>query len=165
MTCTIVSSGKEKSSEEFRFRKKIPDILKNLKSQGYHDFWMICEDGIPLWIAEELNSFRVSAGFIAELHIAVPYRKMLTKWNRKYHWDLLFYRCLPPYTTAPLSEIRLLPSSQVVISEHKRPGCYQKAEKYMLKQSNLLYVFGSPEDHLNAVRMAKSMGIEVQFAY
>lgn len=155
MICTIVSNGVElisafENEHEPFYRTMIRELDKSLQRiyrKGYDEFWVTCERGIPLWVAERLCLIKTQ--FDIKLHIAVPYEETATYWPEALR-DRYF-------------KIHELADSVSLVNTQWNSQCYHEAERYMLEKSDLLFVFGSPEDKLYAVEVAKSMGINVKF--
>ncbi len=84
MICTILTDGSElngicRNEEEpplLMVRSRLFTLMQTLVAQGYDEFWLNGEYGIPLWAAEFLLKLRV--GNPITMHIAVPYEEQST---------------------------------------------------------------------------------------
>ena len=154
--CTILSNGKElqftcKNEEEksiMTIKQRILGELESLIYQGYYEFWLNCEYGVPMWTAEMLCNI-MKKYYDVKLHIAVPYEEQSCNWNEEQR-DRYF-------------RIHEQADSVVFVNRQYHSECYHDAEQYMLERSKLLCLFGSPADNLHAVKMAESLGKEVIF--
>ncbi len=155
MTCTIISSKAElqlecKNENEPPYhgiKLELYQTIMQLYQKGYDTFYVNGEYGIPLWAAEiicQLKSFQDIT-----LHIAIPYEKQSTNWIEEFR-DRYF-------------QIQSLADSVTFVNTQYFPECYQKADEYMLQNSDLLYLFGTKQDCLETVDTAKKLGIEIVY--
>ena len=87
MICTILTDGTKlngicRNEEEpplLTVRSRLFTLMQTLIAQGYDEFWLNGEYGIPLWAAEFLLKLRV--GNPITVHIAVPYEEQSTNWT------------------------------------------------------------------------------------
>lgn len=87
MNCAIISTGFEsniKCQNEFeRPYTDIKELLVNkiwgLFTEGYTDFYVNCEWGIPLWTAEAVSALKMYNNI--GLHIVVPYEEQSVRWS------------------------------------------------------------------------------------
>ena len=87
MICTILTDGTElngicRNEEEaplLTVRSRLFTLIQTLVAQGYDEFWLNGEYGIPLWAAEFLLKLRV--GNPITMHIAVPYEEQSKNWT------------------------------------------------------------------------------------
>ncbi len=87
MNCAIISTGFEsniKCQNEFeRPYTEIKELLLNkiwgLFTEGYTDFYVNCEWGIPLWAAEAISALKMYNDI--GLHIVVPYEEQSAHWS------------------------------------------------------------------------------------
>lgn len=155
MTCTIISNGAElqlacKNENEPPYQNmkfELFQIISMLYARGYDTFYLNCEYGIPLWSAEIICSLKETHP--VSLHIVVPYEEQTTNWteeqrNRYYH-------------------IHAQADSVSLINTQYHPACYQEADSFMIGHSDLLYVFGKPEECLEAVNIARNAGVTIEF--
>ena len=155
MTCTILSDGSElqlacKNEEErpvLEIKQKILGMLESLIYEGYEEFWVNCEYGVPLWTAELICAMKKD--YPLKLHIAVPYEEQPFNWYEEQR-DRYFM-------------LHQKADSIKLVNKHFRPGCYHDAEGYMIERSDALWMFGSPKNHVHAVKTAKEKGIPVNF--
>ena len=156
MTCTILSDGSElqlacKNEEErpvLEIKKKILGLLESLIYEGYEEFWVNCEYGIPLWTAELICAMKKD--YDLKLHIAVPYEEQSTNWfeEQRNRYFSLHQKA----------------DNVKFVNTQFHPGCYQEAEQYMLMQSNALCLFGTPQKHSHIIKIAKEMKKAIYFS-
>mgnify|MGYP002858391857 CR=1 FL=1 len=86
MIGTILSDGSElqltcKNEEErpvLTIKWKILGLLQSLIYEGYEEFWLNCEYGVPMWTAEFICALKKN--YDLKLHIAVPYEEQPLNW-------------------------------------------------------------------------------------
>jgi len=156
MTCTILSDGSElqlacKNEEErpvLEIKKKILGLLESLIYEGYEEFWVNCEYGIPLWTAELICAMKKD--YDLKLHIAVPYEEQSTNWFEEQR-DRYF-------------SLHQKADSVKFVNTQFHSGCYQEAEQYMLMQSNVLCLLGTPQNHSHIIKIANKMKKAIYFS-
>lgn len=87
MNCAIISTGFESNikcqNESERPYTDLKDVLRNklweLFTEGYTDFYVNCEWGIPLWAAEVISALKMYNNI--GLHIVVPYEEQSVRWS------------------------------------------------------------------------------------
>lgn len=87
MNCAIISTGFESNimcQNEFeRPYTDIKEVLRNkiweLFTEGYTDFYVNCEWGVPLWAAEIIAALKMYNNI--GLHIVVPYEEQSVRWS------------------------------------------------------------------------------------
>ena len=155
MTCTIVSDGTElqqtcKNEEEkpiLQINQNLLGVLESLIFEGYTEFWLNCEYGIPLWAAELICAMRKD--YNLKLYIAIPYEEQPLNWCEEYR-DRYF-------------SLHEKADKVVLLNKHFHPECYHDAEEHMIKQSDLLCIFGSQTSMPHAVNTAKKLGVKTVF--
>ena len=156
MTCTILSDGSElqlacKNEEErpvLEIKKKILGLLESLIYEGYEEFWVNCEYGVPLWTAEFICAMKKD--YDLKLHIAVPCEEQSTNWFEEQR-DRYF-------------SLHQKADSIKFVNAQFHSGCYQEAAQYMLMQSNALCLFGTPKNHSHIIKIAKEMKKAIYFS-
>lgn len=150
MICTIASSGEEVflSNEGIQVLKQriLMDTIHLLK-QGYADFYVNCNYGVPMWAAETLLSLKKEHPL--KLHIAAPHEEQYAHWiedHRKRYITIVeqsddIYYVSKPYV----------------------PDSYQCADEYMVEHSDLLLVYETKDMDLYIAAYAKDMGVKIQF--
>lgn len=155
MNCTIISSKAElqlecKNENEQPYhgiKLELYQIIMQLYQKGYDTFYVNGEYGIPLWTAEIIC--RLKSSYDITLNIAIPYEEQSTNWVEEFR-DRYY-------------QIQLLADSVTLVNTQYASECYQEADEYMIQNSDLLYVFGTKQDCLDTVDMAKELGIKVLY--
>lgn len=137
MTCTIISTGEElnlicKNEKEPPYpeiKTKLLEKIWELYCRGYDRFWVNCEYGVPLWCAEIISALRMYNDI--ELHIAMPYEEQSTNWVEEFR-DRFF-------------DLHARADSVKIVSEQYDEECYNRADEYMMDNSDLLLVVGKNE--------------------
>lgn len=161
MTCTIVSNGKELEGLSLPAQKKLEEkmtenlfhIIRDLLTEGCNVFFTNSERGIPLWAARMVQLF-IEKHFFAEgnciyQYVVAPYEEQAAGWSE--WWREKYFRAHEHANVVAF------------ISKQYQEGCYDEADKVMIDNSDILLVFGKPEDNLFAVKYAESCGKEVRF--
>jgi len=148
MTVTIASRAEEifLSRKEIQIlRQRILLLLINLYQQGYRDFYTNAAWGVPLWSAELLLLLRKIHPDIA-LHLALPHSGQADKWQLSMKKRYL--------------RVKLLADTVQYLSFPDDPESFQKADKFMIIQSDLLLFYGK-QGFLNYSPQYFSTGIEI----
>ena len=135
MICTIISTGEElnilcKNEKEPPYpeiKSKLREKIWEIYCRGYNSFFMNCEYGVPLWCAEIISVMKIYNDI--ELHISMPYEEQATNWVEEFR-ERFF-------------DIHAQADSSKIISHQFIPECYDMADEYMIKHSDLLLVVGT----------------------
>lgn len=149
MTCTIASSGEEvflSETEKQILKQRIAMLLLHLHKQGYQDFYVNCNYGIPLWTAELIC--KMKGHFQIRLHIAAPHEEQCIHWIEAHR-----NRYMAIHEKADTVKF---------VSRPDDPDCYQSADEYMTECSNLVMFYGAQDDTLYIKEYATDLGIPVQ---
>lgn len=153
MICSIISTGFEKyflckNENEMPYLKiklLLRETIWNAYCNGYTDFYVNCEYGIPLWAAEIISALKFYN--VIRLHIIVPYEEQATNWienQRNRYYD----------SHQKADSIQF---ANTTYHEH----CYDQADKMMIDHSDLVFIFG--KDQLSDAELyATQMGTPVQ---
>lgn len=155
MTCTIISSGDEfctlcqNESEKLfsTIKAKVRETVWGLYCRGYDSFYVNCEYGIPLWTAEFVLSLKADNSI--ELHIMIPYEEQTTEWLeelRNRYFD-----------------IHAKADSVILVHTQYCPFCYQDANKCMIDESDLLFIFGNKNSIPSAEKYAERNGVSIEY--
>lgn len=154
MFCTILSDQSEKNWECKNEHETPYMILKNsmmeviwtLYQQGYTDFLVNCEQGIPLWAAEIISALKMYNPI--HLHIVIPFEEQSTNWSEDWR-DRYF-------------AVHEKADKVTIFSNRYYAECYSDAEKFMIDQSDRLIVFSTTLDDLQATDYAMDKGVLIQ---
>lgn len=150
MTCSIVSSGEEvylTAEERQVLKQRISGLLLSLLSQGYTDFYLNCNYGVPLWTAELLCVFKKK--FSLKLHIAAPHEEQCAHWKECHRKRYM--------------AIHAQADSVTFVSSPHDSDCYLCADEYMADRSNLILVYDTQNIGLYIVDYAVDIGVQVQY--
>ena len=155
MTCTIVSTGEElnlvcKNEHEPPYpeiKARLHEKIWTLYCKGYKRFWVNCEYGVPLWCAEIIIALHLYNDI--ELNIAMPYEEQSTNWVEE-HRERFFA------AHAEADHVK-------IISPHCTEDCYERADEYMIDNSDLLLVVGSKHIGTHCLKYAAVSGVGVEF--
>lgn len=152
MTCTIISTKEELNlicKNEFEppypeIKSKLREKIWELFCQGYDEFWVNCEYGVPLWCAEIIVALKLYNDI--KLYIAMPYEEQSTNWVEE-HRERFF-------------NLHAKSDCVEIISGSYVENCYMLADEFMIDESDLLLVVGS---HINCygAGYAKSQDVKV----
>ncbi len=153
MTCAIISTGFEnqlpcKNENE----KPYPEIKRILREtiwgaycNGYTDFYVNCEYGIPLWAAEIVCALKLYNTI--KLHIIIPCEEQTTNWTedqRDRYYD-----------------VHLKADSVVFADKQWKENCYHEADEMIINESDVVLILGADETCYAEI-YAKRMEIPVQ---
>ncbi len=150
MTCAIISNGDEKlipNKNEFEepyitLKRTLREIIWKIYCNGYTDFYVNCEYGIPLWTSEIICALKYYNSI--NQHIIIPYEEQCSKWCEE--WRNRYY------------SVHEQADSVVLASAHYFDNCYDNADKIMIDKSDTILVFGKQYDGLYATNYTKSKG-------
>ena len=153
MIGSIISTGFEKyflckNKSEMPYLKiklLLQETIWNAYRNGYTDFYVNCEYGIPLWAAEIISALKFYN--VIRLHIIVPYEEQTTNWTEEQRDRY--------YTSHQKAD-----SIQFANTKYHE-YCYEQADKMMIDHSDLVFVFGKDQPS-NAELYATQTGIPVQ---
>ncbi len=156
MTCTIASDGSERCiPHQNEYEAPYPAIKRSLLSaiqtlfqEGCTDFYVNCENGIPLWAAECICLLKKTEA--VRLHIAVPFEEQSAFWNEDVR-DRYF-------------RLHRLADSITFVHTRYAETCYHDTDAFMTEHSDLVLVFGSPSPDLYITDYARNEGIQVKYA-
>ena len=155
MTCTIISSGDEfrtlcrnESEKPFSIIKaKVYETVWDLYCKGYDSFYVNCNYGVPLWVAEFILSLK--AGNQIALHIMIPYEEQTTDWTEE-----LRNRYFAIHEKA---------DSVTLANTKYYSSCYQDTDKQMIDKSDILVIFGEENSVADAEIYAKENNIPIAY--
>ena len=155
MTCTVISTGEElnltcKNENEPPYpeiKAKLREKIWNLYCKGYDSFWLNCEYGVPLWCGEIITALAMYNDI--ELNIAMPYEEQSTNWVEE-HRD----RFVAVHADSDHVEL---------ISNQYTEDCYEMADEYMIDESDLVVIVGSPDQNNSLRKYAESTGVKVEY--
>ena len=122
--------------------------IQTLVAQGYDEFWLNGEYGIPLWATEYLLKLRV--GNPITVHIAVPYEEQSTNWTENVR-DRYF-------------AVHEQADKVVMVGTQFTVDCYETAHRYMLDRSDALLICGAASSQPEAALYAGENQIHVMYA-
>lgn len=155
MTCTIVTNGEElllkcKNEGEEPYRSiKMPMRYRiwELYCKGYDTFYLNCEYGVPMWAAQFICALKFYNNIT--LNIVVPHYFQFYNWTDEYRHIYFDLNCRADSSVTPNFRY------------HEKS--YDYADEFMIDRSDLLLVFGKPEDKLHAVDYAKRMNVKIEY--
>ena len=155
MICTIISSGREaaikcrsETSEPYTaIKKKLRDIIIQSYCEGYDEFFVNCEYGIPLWTAEIICEMKKSVGI--KLRVVAPHEEHCRGWN-----DERRDRYYAVQVQADSFEYACYDYAE---------NCYDIADELMLEKSDRLIIFGKRNDKPYSAEYAKRRKIPTRF--
>ena len=133
MTCTIISTGEELLAENknesespyLMIKAKIHKLIWELYCQGYDNFYVNCEYGIPLWAAEFITALKLYNEIT--LNIVIPYEEQSVKWTEEYR-DRYF-------------RIHEKADHVILVNTKYHSECYNEATQIMVNESDLLIIY------------------------
>lgn len=86
MKCTISTSGEEmllKCKNEYemsyiKIKHKLRENIWYLYCEGYDEFYLNCEYGVPLWAAEIICTLKMYNNI--KLHVVIPHENQCINW-------------------------------------------------------------------------------------
>lgn len=153
MTCTIVSDGKEldakcqneNEGEYLQIKKNLRDTIWSLYCEGYTEFCVNCEYGVPLWAAEIVCALkRYNKIFLT---VVAPYEEQCRDWSEE--------RRDRYYSVHEMSDECIFASAAFT------PDCRSAADEIMIGKSDLLMIYGDPSS-LYAEKYAKQIGVSAE---
>ena len=156
MICTILSDGSEltgawQNEEEqptLTVRTRLFTLLQTLLAQGYEEFWLNCEYGVPLWAAEFL--LRLRDGNPISVRITIPFEEQSTHWSEEIR-DRYF-------------AVHEQADSAVLIGTHFTEDSYAAAGQYKLDRSDALVICGADGSLPDAAVYATGQQTKVMYA-
>lgn len=155
MACTIISNGSERQIPGNEYEPPFTTIMTELKAvmeqlvqEGHRKFYTTAEWGVPLWAGEVLFALRLKYPDIS-ICIVAPHEEQAKDWSEA--WRERYFR------------LHRIANEVVMIHQQWCEEAEADAIQYALKRSDLLYIFGKPEDELLAESMALEMGINVKY--
>ena len=117
--------------------------------EGYTDFYINCENGIPLWSAEIICALKRYNNIHLHIVVLVPYENQCINWSE----DLRdrYY------------SVHKKADSITFVNTGYQSDCYNEADEIMVVESDMLIVFGSKPDKLYATQYAKNMDITIRY--
>lgn len=150
MICAIASSGEEvylSSAEAQVLKQRMFLVLLSLFRQGYTDFYVNCNYGVPMWAAEMLCKMKMR--FPIRVHIAAPHEQQCEHWL-EHHRE----RYMAVHEKA---------DTVTFVSKPDDSDSYRRADEYMAERSNLLLVYDTQNIDLYIVDYATDLDVQVQF--
>ena len=138
MICTIITTGAElllKGKNEYEhpyrsIKEQLHEIIWQLFCTGYHEFYVNCEYGVPLWAAEFICALKMYNPIT--LHIAVPNEEQTVLWCEE--WRDRYYAVHEKADSIAFVHIKY------------HDNCYRNADKMMIDESDMVLIFGTPSD-------------------
>lgn len=149
MICTIASSGEEVflgENEQKILKQRIALILLYLQKQGYQDFFVNCNYGIPLWTAELICTLKEQLPI--KLHIVAPHEEQCSHWFETHR-----NRYMAVHEKADTIKF---------VSHPDEPDSYQSADEYMAERSELVLIYEAQDSMLYIEEYANDLGVPVQ---
>lgn len=149
MICTIASSGEEVflgENEQKILKQRIALILLYLQKQGYQDFFVNCNYGIPLWTAELICTLKEQLSI--RLHIVAPHEEQCSHWFEAHR-----NRYMAVHEKADTIKF---------VSRPDEPDSYQSADEYMAERSELVLIYEAQASMLYIEEYANDLGVPVQ---
>ncbi|MBE6875507.1 MAG: DUF1273 domain-containing protein [Ruminococcus sp.] len=131
MKVTIASRAEEvflSSTEAKILQQRILFLLLYLYQQGYTEFYTNCAWGVPLWSAELISRMKGNYPDIL-LHLALPHEKQAEKWifsMKKHYLKIQNFADTIKYLSSPDDR-----------------QSFQKADRFMIQNSDLLLFYGT----------------------
>ncbi len=157
MTCTILSNETEKNWQ-CRNEHEQPYValklflmqkIRQLYADGYTDFYLNCEEGVPLWAGEIVCCLKEQECTGMRLHVAIPYEEQCRDWTEELRDR--YYR------------VHEQADSVTQTGTHPDADCYLRAEKFMVQDSDLLLLFGNAEDDSRFAEYAGTYDVRLEF--
>lgn len=126
-------------------KAKLRELIWGLYCQGYDNFYVNCEYGIPLWVAEFITALKLYNDIT--LNIVVPYEEQSVKWAEEYR-DRYF-------------SVHEKADSVILASTQYHPECYRTAEKIMIDKSELLIICGKETELSDTYKYAGYQDVKV----
>lgn len=134
---SIISTGYEKGfiyENEYEepyvtIKKKLRKIIWQAFVHGADSFYVNCERGIPLWAAEIICELKEDNDI--HLHIVIPYEEHCLNWSEEYRNR--YYAVHHKADTVGFAE------------KQKSPDSYRLADKIMIKNSDMVFIFGKDD--------------------
>ena len=143
MICTILSSGEEDKTAFQTIKEKLREIIWQLYCEGYNEFYVNCEDGIPLRAAEIIANLKQHNQ--VKLNIVVPYEEQCLDWSEDKR-DRYYY-------------VHENSDTVEFVCSNYESRCYDTAVEMMIEESDMVIVFGSFE---KAECYAEECGVTVK---
>ncbi|MDE5859183.1 MAG: DUF1273 domain-containing protein [Oscillospiraceae bacterium] len=155
MICTIISAGRESAIKcrdedgepHIGIKKKLHDIVIQAYCEGYDEFFVNCEYGIPLWTAEIICEMKRYVGI--KLRVVAPHEEHCRGWSGE-RQDRYY-----------AVQVQADSFEYACIDYEER--CYETAEEIMLDKSDRLIVFGKRSDKPYSAEYAKKRRIPTRF--
>lgn len=133
MTCTIVSNRNEqnwkcKNEHEMQYivlKMAILNCIYEMYQKGYTEYYLNCENGIPLWTAEIICALKIYNQI--SLHLVIPYEEQSA--NRHEEIRDRYY------------QIHEKSDSVKYASFKYHPDCYDAADRIMIDKSDAVIAF------------------------
>ncbi len=146
MICTIAEEYGFTSCMELPALQQMLTVrIQELYAQGYTQFLLNCERGIPLIAARIICKLKSERDI--GLHIIVPFEEQTTHWS---HPERAMY-----------FSIHEQADSIRYASRSFRPDCYKMADKLMTEESDHVVIYGT--DRADIALYAKEKGISTEF--
>lgn len=155
MICTIISNGKEnkylikneKRRAYVKIKARLEERILQLYNEGYNEFYVNCEYGIPLWAAEIINALKFHKD--VRLHIIIPYEEQAAKWRVK-----LRIRYFAENVKS---------DSSVFAKTGYTDNCYDIADEMMIEKSDAVLICGEKADKPHAEKFAEQMNKKIMY--
>ncbi len=156
MVCTIASNRAEllwtrKNEHEMPYtalKQIMLQILWHLYENGYTEFCVNCEYGIPLWTAELICAMKLYHP--VKLHCILPSEEQSSYWPEAYR-ERYF-------------AVQQLADTVVFAGNSPDEACRRAADRCMVQRSDLVLLFADRTDALYIADYAAQYGVTVRFA-
>ncbi len=147
MTCTIVSNRNEqnwkcKNEHEMQYivlKMAILNCILEMYRKGYTDYYLNCENGIPLWTAEIICALKIYNKI--SLHLVIPYEEQSANWHEEIRNR--YY------------QIHEKADSVKYASFQYHPNCYNTADRIMIDNSDAVIIFRALQEKTFAEKYAE----------
>ena len=154
MVCAIISDRYEqhfacKNENEKPYtaiKAALREEIWKLYREGYDEFTVNCEYGIPLWSAEIIAALKMYNDI--RLCITVPYEEQCRDWSEE-----LRDRYYSVHASA---------DEVIMCSPHYSAECYNKADEEMIDRSDMLMLFSGYDETVYAEAYAHRYDVEIK---
>ncbi|MBQ8827294.1 MAG: DUF1273 family protein [Oscillospiraceae bacterium] len=151
MICTIISDDweynvkyrNEHDEPYLKIKQQLRGVIWQLYCDGYDEFYVNCEYGIPLWSAEIIAALKFYNKIC--LKIVTPFEEQCCFWTENER-DRYY-------------AIHKMADTVEFACKGYRDNCYSIADEMMIDKSDLVIIFTKIENKLCAEQYAKEKGI------
>lgn len=154
MNCTIISDGSElkggcRNEHEKKcliIKRQLQEVIWQLYCDGYDNFYVNCEYGIPLWSAEIISALKMYN--IINLNLVIPYEEQSTDWDESVR-DRYF-------------NIHVIADTVTFACTKYESRCYKIADEIMIDECSLLVIFSEQNRKLYAEKYASERNVAIR---